>query len=125
MGYNHDVKAKLTILVFWDPGCGHCKKVIPKLYELYGKYKSKGVEVYAVCTVQDTTEWKNYIKEHHLDWINVHDKYNYTNFHHIYDIYSTPVIYLLDDIKKILAKRLGVEDLEGFMERALKIERKP
>lgn len=110
------IKADFTILVFWEPSCGHCKKEIPKLYELYKTIRDKGVEVFAVYTQNDTTEWKKFVNEHILDWINVYDKYRITNFRNLYDIYSTPVIYILDRNKKIIAKRIGVEQIEKFLE---------
>lgn len=110
------VKADYTILVFWEPSCGHCKKEIPKLYELYKTIRDKGVEVFAVYTQNDTTEWKKFINEHVLDWLNVYDKYRFTNFRNLYDIYSTPVIYILDRNKKIIAKRIGVDQIEKFLE---------
>ncbi len=110
------VKADFTILVFWEPSCGHCKKEIPKLYEYYKTIRDKGIEVFAVYTQNDEVEWKKFIDEHNLDWINVYDKYRFTNFRNLYDIYSTPVIYILDKNKKIIAKRIGVEQIEKFIE---------
>jgi peroxiredoxin len=119
----HGVKAKYTIAYFWDPNCGHCQKETPKLYDLYKKYTSKGVEVYAVCIDADPKDWKKYIREHNLHWINVIDsylsegKYYHTiSFKTKYDIYSTPVIYLLDEKKKIIAKRIGVEQLDEILD---------
>lgn len=113
----HDIQAKFTILVFWEPSCGHCKKTIPKLYETYQKYKDKGVAVFAVYTQFKKEEWTKFIEEKKLNWINVYDPYNISNFRDLYDIYSTPVIYLLDENKKIVAKRLGPEDIEDFLSR--------
>ncbi|MFC2138124.1 redoxin domain-containing protein, partial [Bacteroidota bacterium] len=113
----HDVKAKFTILLFWEPSCGHCKKAIPKLYETYKKYKENGVAVFAVYTQFKKEEWTEFLEEKSLDWINVYDPYNISNFRDLYDIYSTPVIYLLDEDKKIVAKRLGAEDIEDFLSR--------
>jgi len=110
------IKADYTILVFWEPSCGHCKKEIPKLYELYKTIRDKSVEVFAIYTQNDEAEWKKFIDEHILDWINVYDKYRFTNFRNLYDIYSTPVIYILDKNKKIIAKRIGVEQIEKFLE---------
>jgi len=34
------------------------------------------------------------------------------NFHDLYDIYGTPVIYVLDNKKNIIAKRITAEQLE-------------
>ena len=115
----YDVKAKFTILYFWDYDCGHCKKSTPKLQELYLKMKSRGVEVYAVGTEPNVEPWKKFIRENKLTFINVYDPYYSTGFKKTYDIYSTPVVYLLDENKKILAKRLDVEQLDGFLERLL------
>jgi hypothetical protein len=50
-----------------------------------------------------------------LNWINVEDPGQKTAYKYLYDIYSTPVIYLLDKDKKIIAKRLGAEDIENFI----------
>ncbi len=115
----YNIKSKYTVLYFWDPTCGHCQKETPKLVDLYNKLHNKGVEVFALCTDPNLEEWKKYIIEHKLNWINVMDMQNITGFHSIYDIFSTPVIYLLDENKVILAKRLSVEQLEGFLEKQM------
>ena len=121
----YDVRADFTILYFWDYGCSHCKVITPKLLDWYNKVKStKGVEVFAVGTETNATEWKKYIKEHNLSWINVFDPTNETNFRHTYDIYSTPVIYVLDANKKIIAKRLDVEQLDGLIDHFIKMKSK-
>jgi thiol-disulfide isomerase/thioredoxin len=111
----HNVHANYTILYFWDPDCGHCKTVTPLLKEYYEKIKSKGVEVYAVCTEIEIDKWKNYIKENELEWINVADPKLTNNFRHEFDITSTPQIFLLDKDKKIVAKRIEVETLEQIV----------
>ncbi|MCC6690859.1 MAG: DUF5106 domain-containing protein, partial [Bacteroidia bacterium] len=81
----YDVKSKFTMLYFWDYGCSHCKKVTPKLLEWYHKTKAKGVTVFAVGTETNSVEWKKYIKENKLDWINVFDPYYQTGFKKTYD----------------------------------------
>jgi thiol-disulfide isomerase/thioredoxin len=114
----YDVKADYTVLVFWDPTCSHCKIEIPKLSHYYDSAKAGGlsIEVFSVGIESDIDLWKNYIKENHLKWLNVSDLYNNTNFRSYYDIYSTPVIYLLDAEKRILAKRLDTEKIRDFIE---------
>ena len=70
-------QADYTILVFWEPDCGHCKQVIPELWKIYEKYQQKNVKVFAVCTQYDKDKWMNFINEHKLFWINVYDsEYN-------------------------------------------------
>jgi len=118
----YDVKAKYTVVYFWDPNCGHCQKETPLLYKLYEKYYDKGVEVYAVNIATDKERWKKYIRDNNLHWLNVHDQFRRVSFKTLYDIYSTPVIYLLDEKKKIIAKRLGQEQLDELLQRELKIK---
>ncbi len=127
----HKVPAEFTILYFWSPTCGHCKKATPKLEKFYQDYKSKGVEVFGVCTELETAGMKNFVKTHKLSFINVSDTpeinknaYDYLdkttinslNFRTIYDIFSTPQVYVLDKDKKIIAKKLGVEQLGSFID---------
>ena len=113
----HGIQKDYTIAYFWDPECGHCKKVTPKVKEFYDKFKNElDVEVYGVNTNADERDsWLKYINENNLNWINVEDPEQKTAYKYLYDIYSTPVIYLLDKDKKIIAKRLGAEDLENFI----------
>ena len=119
----YNVKSKYTILYFGDPTCGHCLKETPKLKSLYDSIKTKGIEVYAVCTDPNIAEWKKYIKANNYNWINVMDVQNTTGFRTTFDIFSTPVIFLLDENKIILAKRLSVDQLSEFMARQFKKDR--
>lgn len=115
----HEVNAKYTVLYFWEPNCGHCKQVTPLLYDIYKKYKEKGLEVFAVYTQDNGEEWHNYLRENGFDWINVYDPTQMTYFRYYYDIYSTPVLYLLDEQKVIIAKRISVESLGRMLETLL------
>jgi thiol-disulfide isomerase/thioredoxin len=119
----HDIKEDYTILYIWDPECGHCKKATPKLGEFYKKHKSDNIMVYAITTsnIEELQKWKDFIKTHDLDWINVSDLYHQTNFRKIYDVTSTPQVFVLDKNKEIIAKRIGTEQLEGFFHRHLKL----
>ncbi len=113
----HEIEAKYILVYFWEPDCGHCKKVTPKVHELYQQYDRDEFEVFAVYTQTDKKEWSEYIVKHgYEDWINVWDQYNLTNFRFFYNIYSTPTIYLLDQDKKIIAKRIGYDTLENILE---------
>jgi thiol-disulfide isomerase/thioredoxin len=117
----NELNAEITIVAFFEPSCGHCKKEIPKLYrEVFEPYRSKGVQVFAVYTLADRDEWTNFINEHELyDWINVYDPYHQTHFRDYYDIKSTPTIFILDREKKIIAKKLDVDQMPGFLDYVL------
>jgi thiol-disulfide isomerase/thioredoxin len=121
----HDVKADYTILIFWDVDCGHCQKEIPVLRDVYHELlnEKKDVKVYSVYTLFDSEKYKKYIDEHKLDFINVYDGPHFNNVVEKYDVYSTPVIYLLDKDKRIKAKRIGVDQIKSIL-KALEEEAK-
>jgi hypothetical protein len=114
----HKVKADFTIVIFWDVDCGHCQHDVPKLKELYDKMKAEGksVEVYSVYAHHDVVKWKKFIREKKLNWINVYDGVHLNDLRKKYDMYSYPVIYLLDKNKTIKSKRMGVDQLESIIE---------
>jgi thiol-disulfide isomerase/thioredoxin len=112
----HETKAEYIIVYFYEPSCGHCKVVTPRLNAVYEKYGASGLKIFGVYILGDTEEWSEYIGKHSLDWINVFDPHNTTNFRHNYDVYSTPTIYILDSGKTIIAKRIGIETVEQMLE---------
>lgn len=108
----YTIKSKFTVLVFWSVDCGHCQTEIPKLNQELKELKGK-VEftTLAVYTKEDYEAWRKFIIEKKLDFVNVFDPIHINNLKEKYDIYSTPVIYILDKDKKIKAKRLGSEQV--------------
>src|SRR6056297_1071154 len=118
-----DIDAKFTILYFFEPDCGHCKKVTPKIKEIYADFDRSDLEVFAVYTQRDKDDWLEYINDNQLEWVNVWDPNNITNFRFFYNIYSTPTIYLLDKDKKIIAKRIGHESVRKIIEMELEKEK--
>jgi thiol-disulfide isomerase/thioredoxin len=115
----YNVKSPYTILYFWDPDCGHCKKATPKVKAYYDKVKTKGVQVFAVCTEVEMEKWRKYIRENNLDWINVADPKIQNNFRHEFDVLTTPQIFILDKDKKIIAKKIDEETMEKILDHEL------
>lgn len=136
----YSINADYTILYFWDPECGHCKKVTPKLQKLYAeKLKKRNVEVFAIGKAigEDFEKWKKFIKANNLSFINValtdrlyteakedarkfvpqYTTIQSLNYQETYDIFSTPRVFVLDKDKKIIAKQLSISQLEDFLDR--------
>ncbi len=112
----YDVEKDFTILYFWEPDCGHCIESTPKLKAFYEKAKNQGIEVFAICTTAEKEKWSKYIQTNNLTWINGWDPQRTSRFDLYYNIQSTPMIYILDKNKKIIAKKLSVEDIGPFIE---------
>ena len=118
----YDVEAEFTILFFWESDCGHCKTATPALYEVYKRLKPKGVEVVAFNGLggeEGKVKWINFVNEHGLyDWINCWNPYDFS-YKTIYDVMTTPQLFVLDRDKKIIAKRISPEQAEKIIESLL------
>jgi thiol-disulfide isomerase/thioredoxin len=136
----YSLKSDYTILYFWEPDCGHCKKSTPKLQRLYEeKLKARNVEIFAVgkATGDDYDKWIKFIKDNKLSFINValtqplyeaaledatrfvpkYTTIESLNYHTTYDVVATPRIFLLDKDKKIVGKQLSISQLEDMLDR--------
>lgn len=118
----HETKAPFTLLLFWEENCGHCKKQVPLVKtQLMDKFKPYGFKVFAVHTQAEKEKWEKFVTEHELfDFINCWDAHDQSNFRAYYHVDSTPVLYLLDKNKKIIAKKLDNEQLIDMLVREYK-----
>lgn len=118
-----NVKAKYTILMFWECDCGHCQKAMPELHQVFNRLKDKGVQVVAVHMlggVEGKKKWIKWVNDHELyGWINAWNPYDY-KYKELYDIKSTPILYLLDENKKIVAKLISPEAAEEIINALIK-----
>lgn len=122
-----EVKAPYTVLAFWEPSCGHCKKEIPHLKTaIYDKFAKYGVKIFAVYVQMEEEPWKEFIEEHQLeDFINVYDPYGRSRYRQYYHIKSTPTLFVLDKDKTIVAKKLGVDQIADFLTHMLGLDNQP
>ena len=127
----YQIKAELTVVCFWDPTCGHCKETVPRVDSFYkAKWKDQGVALYGVMVDGGKENWVNFIKEKKLDgWNHVYQLASVTDadnaagrpsYRQLYDVYQTPMLYLLDKDKRIIAKKLTVEQLNEVIDMKLK-----
>ena len=110
------IQGNYTVLFFYAPSCGHCKEASPKLKEFYDKNKANGIKVMAISTEHNVDEWKSFIKTYHLEELtNGMDPLQQIDFNRKFDVVTTPMIYILDKNKKIIARKMPVEQLEDFL----------
>jgi len=63
-------------------------------------------------------KWFDFILKHDMEpFINAWDPLNQSFFRFYYDINSSPVLYLLDEDKKIVAKRISYEQAGELIDR--------
>jgi thiol-disulfide isomerase/thioredoxin len=113
----YDIKNKYTLLFIFDPECGHCRKETPVLVDFYTKNKTKfNLEVFAVSADSSMAKMKAFIKEFNTKWITVNGPRSFVgSYHDYYDAMTTPSLYILDEKKKIIAKKIPVEKIEEFL----------
>ena len=107
-------------MVFWKPDCPTCQKAAPFLVDFADKYKSQGVDVFAVCVTQgeesascwDYADQKGYTPR----FFNTIDPYNRSRFYQKYDVRTTPRIMILNRDKEILVNMCGAQQLGEILE---------
>lgn len=122
----YEVAAPYTVVCFWDPTCSHCKELVPHLDSMYQhKWKDMGIKIYGVMTDGGKDNWLKYIRENNLKgWIHVYQSEEQREaernsgkpgFRQLYDVYQTPVLYLLDEEKRIIAKKLSYLQMDELI----------
>ena len=127
----YSLNADYTVIIFWDPNCGHCKEEVPRLDSIYrASWKKHNLKIFAVLTPDGKQsvkpEWLAFIKEKNItDWAHVYktkemEDADYAaqrpSFRQLYDINMTPTIYLLDKEKRIIGKKLTLLQLNDLLE---------
>jgi thiol-disulfide isomerase/thioredoxin len=125
----YDLRADYTVVIFWDPTCGHCKEELPHLDSLYqASWKKKGVRIYSVLSENEKyEEWKRYIISHGNinEWTHVYETKameeavvaaKVPGFKQLYDVISTPTLFLLDSDKRIIGKKLNWTQLNELLQ---------
>ena len=127
----YNLKADYTVVIFWDPNCGHCKEEVPRLDSFYtAGWKKQGVKVYAVLSADSKEDvkpaWLKFIHEHNLDeWTNVYQTKamedadvaaQKPSYRQLYDVIMTPTILLLDKDKNIVAKKLNLKQIDELLQ---------
>jgi thiol-disulfide isomerase/thioredoxin len=123
----YDVDADYTILFFWATDCGHCKKAAPFMVDFAKKYKDKGVTVFAVCTAvmeKGAECWKGAEEKGFDDnlFLNYYDPYIQSRYKTLYDVQTTPQIFILDRKHEILMKRISADQLDKVLEQIMEIQ---
>ena len=125
MGFAHSLhrmRNDYKLLVFWSPSCGHCKTIIPAVNDVYKKWKDTyNIGIYGVLSEPDDNSvkvWKRLINERNLHdgWIHLNGGVANVDWREVYDVQTTPQIFLLDKDNKIIGKRMNAEIFDMIME---------
>ena len=112
-------KGKPVLLEVWASWCKACRQSMPKLIEVYNKYKDKGFVVFCVSQDQTPEPWKEAVEKDALPW---NTNYIYTDMMSprspsmVYNCMSLPLNVLFDGAGKIVDRNIAPEDVEKRLE---------
>ena len=113
----HRMKGDYTLLVFWSPTCGHCREIIPAVYQVFNEYQdSLNLTAFAILSEPDDVtigKWKKFLADHNMTnrkWVNLNGGEANVDWREVYDITTTPQIFLIENKSHtFIAKKLNAQ----------------
>jgi thiol-disulfide isomerase/thioredoxin len=108
-----------VLLEFWFPYCKRCVESVPDINDIQKKYRSKGLRVYGIETMDsDLEKLSNYIKKYSIEYPTL---YNGKLVAKAYETLGAPTFILLDKTGRFIYVREGFnkEELVASIEENL------
>ena len=99
----HGTKAPLTLIIFNDPDCENCKKVLPRL-KREPMFNRSEVKVVMVYPDEETEAWMTKSDSVPAEWIDACSPGGVITNEQLYHIPAMPSLYLLDENKRVILK---------------------
>lgn len=118
-GTLHGIQSEYTLLFFYDPGCGDCKRtedILKNTKKIAGLVEAGTLKIVALYPDNDLIEWVKHHPAIPQKWINARDASNdRTIKEKLYAIRAIPSLYLLDKDKRVILKDATAEQVLNHM----------
>ena len=104
---------QITIIDFWATWCAPCRKEIPELVEVYGKYRDRGVSIVGISLDQPgNPAIREFLDEFGVNYPVVIG--NAEVMEAFGDVDGVPTTYVIDRNGRVIAKHLGYTNKATF-----------
>lgn len=111
-----EIKSEYTILYFYSPSCAICKPFSVELKKIYSSLKKRGAKVVAIDIGSDYVNFVKYQQENRLPWLSLWIGENsQLDLYYSFKTEEVPMIYLLDNERRILAKKINTITLDKLV----------
>ena len=110
-----DIKSSYTVVVFGASWCPKCTEELPKIVNLYQKWKAQGVDVVFVSLDEDKIAYKDFVKN--FPFISTCDYKKWdSKIVKDYYVFGTPTMHLLDNNREILLRPNSVNQMDAWVD---------
>lgn len=112
-----DVEAPYTLLLFFDPDCGHCNEYLAALkasQNLEQTVRSGKLKVLAIYAEPHADGYRKALQKLPASWLNGYDADDVIQSSGLYFLRAMPTLILLDERKTVLFKDCTPEDVDQF-----------
>lgn len=117
-----EIEAAYKVVIFGASWCPKCIEELSQIPRLYGKWKSKGVEVVFVSLDTDAAIYQSFVKIFPFISTCDYQKWN-TKGAKDYYVFATPTMFLLDKSRTIILRPNSVKQIDVWVDFYISISR--
>ncbi len=114
-----DIQTPYTLVVFGAGWCEKCKEELPKIANLYTKWKQKGLEVLFISLDENEQDFKKFASAFPFIYYCDYQKWNSPIATDCY-VFGTPTLFLLDKKREIILRPNSINQMDAWVDWYLK-----